>query len=87
MHRDPHYVRMVLAFLLWAGIWTWLIRRRTAKLNLRTMFVILTGFALIAALAAPDGQELLGRLTTPWPILAAIVVIALLVVWVADRGG
>jgi hypothetical protein len=86
MHRDPNYLRMAVPFLLWAGLWIWLIRRRTASFNLRATFVIFTGFALIAAVMAPDGQDFLSRLSTPWPVLAALLAISLFVVWVADRG-
>ena len=86
MHRDPSILRIVLPFLMWAVLWTWLIRRRTAKMNLRAMFVIFTGFALIAAAMTPDGQDLLGRLSAAWPLLVMLLGISLFVLWVADRG-
>ena len=89
MRADPQaYVRMAAVLVLWAGLWAFLLLRRSARLNLQKTFVIFSGFIVIAFLAAPDGQEFLER-TAPWltgvRLLACIIGVALLIVWVADR--
>ena len=79
---------MAVVLLLWAGLWTFLLVRRSAELNLQKAFIIFTGFVLIAFLAAPSGQELLDRATpslTGFTLLACIVGTAVLILCVADR--
>ena len=59
MDQVENYGVVVATFLMWGGLCAWLVWRRSSKLTLRQLFVILTGFAVIAAIAAPGGQEFL----------------------------
>ena len=47
-----YYWDVALAFLIWGGLWFWLISRRKARFSVRTLFVIITGYAVMAGIAA-----------------------------------
>jgi hypothetical protein len=44
--------RLVIAFLIYGALWACLIVSRQVRLSLRLLFVILLGFAILAAIAA-----------------------------------
>jgi hypothetical protein len=46
-----YYQHVALAFLLLASLWVWLIRRRQTQFSTRLLFIIVTSFAVIAAIA------------------------------------
>lgn len=77
---------VTVVFLLWAGLWVWILRKRSSRLTLRKLLVIVTGFAVIAWLATPAGQLWLTERAELHPIwlLCGIVAAAALVLWIED---
>jgi hypothetical protein len=52
---DPfwwYYREVALAFLIWALFWVWFLWRRRWHFSVRLLFVIVTSFAVMAAIAA-----------------------------------
>lgn len=46
-----YYQRVIIAFLIWTALWGYFIVTRRYQFGLKTLFVILTGYAVMAALA------------------------------------
>jgi hypothetical protein len=46
-----YYDRLAAAFLIWAALWAFLIFSRRVQFSLRVLFIIVTGFAVLAAIA------------------------------------
>ncbi len=44
--------RLAVAFLIYAALWACLLLSRQVRFSLRVLFVMLTGFAILAAIAA-----------------------------------
>jgi hypothetical protein len=53
------FIAVIVTFVIWSGLCAWLVSRRASRLTLRQLFVIVTGFGLIAAFGSPSGQEFL----------------------------
>jgi len=76
---------VAICFLLWAGLWVWLFRRRGSKFTVHQGFVVFTGFVVIPALmraAASGGRvPILGRLVDEYGYWVVLVIV--LVIWTA----
>jgi hypothetical protein len=46
-----YYQRVIIAFLIWTAVWGYFFVTRKYRFSLKALFVILTGYAVLAALA------------------------------------
>ena len=77
------FALVATCFLLWAGLWVWLFRRRGSKFTVRQGFVVFTGFVVIPALmraaASPGRVPILARLVDGYGYWVVVVIV--LVIW------
>jgi hypothetical protein len=48
---DWYYQRVIAAFVIWAAFWAVLICSGRVRFTLRVLFIIVTGFAVMSAIA------------------------------------
>lgn len=60
---DPHwrfyYLKVAIAFLIWAGLWAWLIYSRPERLRWRTALIVVAGYVAMTAMAVHYVQYIL----------------------------
>jgi hypothetical protein len=77
---------LAVLFLIWTGLWAWLLFKRGPKLSLGKLMIIVSGYAVLAGLAGPTGQWWLIHLQQhPLLIAVLIVGVAAALLWVNSR--
>jgi hypothetical protein len=90
MHALPGESSPLIAcFVVWSGLAIFLLRKRNWKITLRTSFMLMTGFAVLAALSMPAGQSWLHHNINDhqwfgWALIVGATVAAVGILWISE---